>query len=116
MMPHEQQVYQDWLTRSRPLLEAKQWSEAMRDVPRLVDLEPAIPRPLARPLAESTVALVTSAGITQPDQAPMDGENIEGDYTIRLLDIGTPSLGAANLAHALRCHRRAARHQRGLSH
>src|SRR5713226_4699753 len=90
MTPQEQQIYQDWLTRRRPLLEAKQWSEAMRDVPHLVDLEPAIPRPLARPLTESTIALVTSAGITQPGQPPMDGENIEGDYTIRLLDTDTP--------------------------
>ncbi len=90
MTPQEQQVYQAWLTRSRPLLEAKQWSEAMRDVPRLLDLEPAAPQPLARPLSKSTVALVTSAGITQPGQPPVDGENIEGDYTIRLLDIDTP--------------------------
>jgi D-proline reductase (dithiol) PrdB len=91
MTHQEQQLYQDWLTLRRPLLEAKQWGEAMRDVPRLLDLEPAVPRPLAGPLAESTVALVTSAGITQPGQPPVDGENIEGDYTIRLLDIDTPA-------------------------
>ncbi|MDQ6674220.1 MAG: glycine/betaine/sarcosine/D-proline family reductase selenoprotein B [Chloroflexota bacterium] len=90
MTPQEQQMYQDWLSLRRPLLEAKQWSEAMRDVPRLLDLAPAEPRPLARPLNECTVALVTSAGITQSGQAPMDGENIEGDYTIRLLDSDTP--------------------------
>jgi D-proline reductase (dithiol) PrdB len=36
------------------------------------------------------VALVTSAGITQEGQPPMDGANIEGDYTIRELDIDTP--------------------------
>ena len=47
-------------------------------------------RPLARPLRESSVALVTSAGLTQAGQPPMDGENIEGDYTLRLLDIDTP--------------------------
>ena len=90
MTSQEHQLYQDWLTLRRPLLEAKQWTEAMRDVPRLVGLEPAVPRPLARPLSESSVALVTSAGITQAGQPPMDGENIEGDYTIRLLDIDTP--------------------------
>jgi D-proline reductase (dithiol) PrdB len=90
MTPQEQQLYQDWLTRRRPLLEAKQWTEAMRDVPRLEGLEPAVPRPLLRPLSESSLALVTSAGITQPGQPPIDGENIEGDYTIRLLDIDTP--------------------------
>jgi D-proline reductase (dithiol) PrdB len=73
------------------LLEAKQWTEAMRDVPRLTDLQPAVPQPLSRPLDETTVALVTSAGISQPGQPPMDGPNIEGDYTIRLLDICTPT-------------------------
>ncbi len=90
MTAPEQQIYRDWLTLRRPLLEAKQWTEALRDVPRLLGLEPAVPRPLAKPLSESTVALVTSAAITQPGQPPMDGENIEGDYTIRLLDIDTP--------------------------
>jgi hypothetical protein len=90
MTPQERQIYQDWLTLRRPLLDAKQWSEALRDVPRLLDLEPAVPRPLARPLSESTVALVTSAAVTQLGQPPMDGDNIEGDYTVRLLDIDTP--------------------------
>ena len=62
----------------------------MRDVPRLTDPQPAVPQPLSRPLDKTTVALVTSAGISQPGQPPMDGPNIEGDYTIRLLDIDTP--------------------------
>ncbi|MDQ6673718.1 MAG: glycine/betaine/sarcosine/D-proline family reductase selenoprotein B [Chloroflexota bacterium] len=92
MTSQEHKLYQDWLALRRPLLEAKQWTEAMRDVPRLVGLEPAVPRPLARPLGESSIALVTSAGITQAGQPPMDGENIEGDYTLRLLDIDTPVL------------------------
>jgi D-proline reductase (dithiol) PrdB len=89
--PRERQLYQDWFDRRRPLLEAKQWTEAMRDVPRLLDLEPAVPGPLSKPLKESTIALVTSAAITQPGQPPMDGPNIEGDYTIRLLDTDTPT-------------------------
>lgn len=90
MTDAERQAYDDWLQRRRPLLEAKQWAEAMQDVPRLTNLEPTAPRPLGRPLAEATVALITSAGISQTDQPPMDGPNIEGDYTIRLLDIDTP--------------------------
>jgi D-proline reductase (dithiol) PrdB len=87
----ELELYDDWLARRRPSLQAKQWTEAMRDVPRLRDLQPALPHPLRQPLDETTVALVTSAGITQPGQPPMDGPNIEGDYTIRLLDIDTPT-------------------------
>jgi hypothetical protein len=38
----ELELYNDWLARPRLLLEAKQWTEAMRDVPRLTDLQPAI--------------------------------------------------------------------------
>jgi D-proline reductase (dithiol) PrdB len=87
----EQRTYHEWFQRSRPLLEAKQWTEALRDVPRLMDLEPAVPRPLRAPLSQSMVALVTSAGISQADQPPFDGRHIEGDYTIRELDIETPT-------------------------
>jgi D-proline reductase (dithiol) PrdB len=87
----EQQTYDEWFQRRRALLEAKQWTEALRDVPRLTDLQPAAPRALAVPLSQATVALVTSAGITQDGQAPMDGANVEGDYTIRELDIETPA-------------------------
>jgi len=90
MTDEEQRSYDDWLERRRPLLEAKQWADAMQDVPRLTRLEPSIPRPLGRPLAEATVALITSAGISQTGQPPMDGANIEGDYSIRLLDVDTP--------------------------
>jgi hypothetical protein len=44
MTPEERQMYEDWLSRRRPLLEAKQWTDALRDVPRLLDLEPSAPR------------------------------------------------------------------------
>jgi D-proline reductase (dithiol) PrdB len=89
--PEERQLYQEWFARRRPLLEAKQWTEALRDVPRLLDLQPAVPRPLHKPLNEATIALVTSAGMTQSGQQPMDGANIEGDYSIRLLDVDRPT-------------------------
>src|SRR5919112_1716362 len=72
MTVDEQRTYDDWLRRARPLLEAGQWGEAMRDVPRLT-LEPAVPRQLAKPLADATIALVTSAALSMPDQPPMDG-------------------------------------------
>ena len=91
MTPDERQLYQDWLDRRRPLLEAKRFGEAMQDVPRLHDLAPAVPHPLSKPLGDASIALVTSAAITQPGQPPMDGPNIEGDYTIRLLDVDTPT-------------------------
>ena len=48
MTDEEQRVYDGWLLRRRALLDAKQWGEAMQDVPRLTGLEPGIPRPLSR--------------------------------------------------------------------
>jgi D-proline reductase (dithiol) PrdB len=90
LTPDEQATYDEWFQRRRALLEAKQWTEALRDVPRLTDLQPAAPRPLSVALSHARVALVTSAGITQDGQPPMDGANIEGDYTIRELDIDAP--------------------------
>jgi D-proline reductase (dithiol) PrdB len=84
--PEEQRSYDEWFRRAKPLLDAKNWGEAMKGVPQ-VTLDPAQPRPLARPLSETTIALVTSAGLSMSAQPPMDGPNIEGDYTIRLLDV-----------------------------
>ena len=92
MTPEERLTYATWLERARPLLEAGQWGEALKDAPRL-QLEPARPRPLPKPLNEATVALVTSAGLSAPGQPPMDGPNIEGDYTVRVIDIEQPTSG-----------------------
>jgi D-proline reductase (dithiol) PrdB len=81
--------YAEWLARARPLLDERKWGEALKDAPTL-DLEPAQPRPLSIPLRQATVALVSSAGISGPGQAPMDGPNPEGDYSIRVLDVNAP--------------------------
>ena len=90
MTVDEEAMYDEWFQRRRVLLEAKQWTEALRDVPRLTDLQPSAPRALSLPLSDASVALVTSAGIAQGEQQAMDGANIEGDYTIRELDIDSP--------------------------
>jgi len=94
MTPDERRQYAEWLERARPSLEAKQWAEGMKGVPTL-ELEPARPRPLGKPLAQATVALVTSAALTAPGQPPMDGPHIEGDYSIRVLDIDVPTQSLA---------------------
>jgi D-proline reductase (dithiol) PrdB len=86
MTPEEQASYDGWFQAARPLLEAKNWGEAMKSVPQL-QFKPAQPRRLGKPLHEATIALVSSAGLSMADQLPMDGPNIEGDYTIRLLDV-----------------------------
>jgi D-proline reductase (dithiol) PrdB len=82
--PDEQRAYDEWFQRAKPFLDARQWGEAMKGVPTL-KLEPARPRPLTKPLDESMVAIVSSAGFSAPGQPPMDGPHIEGDYTIRLI-------------------------------
>ncbi|MCC7106999.1 MAG: hypothetical protein IT307_17850, partial [Chloroflexi bacterium] len=92
MTPEEQRAYDEWLERARPFLEEKRWTEAMKDVPTL-HVEPARPRPLSKPLDQCRVALVTSGGISAPGQPPMDGPNIEGDYTIRAIDRDEPMEG-----------------------
>jgi len=61
----ERQTYDEWFQRRRALLEAQQWTEALRDVPRLTDRQPAAPCALPVTLSQATVALVTSAGITR---------------------------------------------------
>ncbi len=93
MTPEEQRAYDEWYASVRARVEAGDVRGALQDVPRIAGLEPAAPRPLRRPLSESTVALVTSAGMSAPGQPPMDGLNFEGDYTIRVLDIDQPSAG-----------------------
>jgi len=90
MSPEERQRYSEWYARAAPLLEQKKWGEALRDAPTL-DLEPAQPYQLSMPLRQTTVALVSSAGISGPGQPPMDGQHPEGDYSIRVLDVNAPT-------------------------
>ena len=85
MTDDERRAYDAWFEGARPFLEAGEWAAGMKGVPQLA-LEPAVPRPLAKPLSEATIAIVTSAALSMPDQPPMDGPNVEGDYTIRVLD------------------------------
>src|SRR5713226_5996711 len=82
----EKQTYDTWFAQARPLLEAGNFGEGLKEVPRL-ELEPALPLPLSKPLSQARLALISSAGLSQPGQPPMDSANVEGDYTIRLLDI-----------------------------
>ena len=98
MTPDEQRAYDAWLTQARPLLDAGQWTDALKSVPRLEGLAPAPPRPLRVPLSDATIALVTSAGLSGPGQPPMDGGSVEGDYTIRVLDVDTPA-GEITISH-----------------
>ena len=46
--------------------------------------------PVSKPLAASTIALVTTAGIHQRDQAPYDMHDPDGDPSYRELDLTRP--------------------------
>jgi len=46
--------------------------------------------PLVKPLAASTVALVTTAGVHHRDQPPYDVHDRDGDPSFRELDLGRP--------------------------
>jgi D-proline reductase (dithiol) PrdB len=48
-------------------------------------IDPVPWTPLARPLAEATVALVSSAGLVLPEQEPFDGALRGGDPSVRFL-------------------------------
>lgn len=46
--------------------------------------------PVRKPLKESRVALVTTAGVHQRDQKPFDMDDPDGDPTFRVIDVSTP--------------------------
>lgn len=51
-------------------------------------IDPVPWQPLRKPLAESRVALVTSAGLVEPDQEPFDASIRGGDHSYRVLSRG----------------------------
>jgi D-proline reductase (dithiol) PrdB len=51
-------------------------------------IDPVPWTPLRKPLAECTVALVSTAGLVPPDQAPFDDGVKGGDASFRILDSG----------------------------
>jgi D-proline reductase (dithiol) PrdB len=46
--------------------------------------------PVKKPLAASTIALVTTAGVHHRDQAPYDMHDRDGDPSLRVLDLERP--------------------------
>ena len=77
--------YREWIARARPLLEAELWKEAFAGYPSVVN-DAAPFTPLRRPLADCTIAPVTSGGLYLPaGQDPFDEPNPEGDLSHRAL-------------------------------
>lgn len=77
--------YDTWWVEARPLIAQHEFGKAFKSYPW-----PAFHdtpwTPLARPLAESTVAVVTTAGLYRPGVDPaFDSDALEGDWGFRAL-------------------------------
>ncbi len=98
--------YPRWLAEARPLLEAADLKGAFKTYP--FPTNPASPwTPLAKPLAQCRVAILTTAGLyVAGDQPPFRVTDIEGDWTLRELRNDQPLEGLA-IAHDHFDHARA---------
>lgn len=90
--------YGPWLAEARPLIEAHQYAQAFKSYPW-----PAFASspwaPVRKPLRESRLAVVTTAGVYRPGvDAPFDGESPEGDWSFRALprDVDLKALAIAH--------------------
>ena len=82
-----QDRYPAWLERARPALEAKDWTSAFKGYPGLRFATAPWCTP-GKPLAESKIALLSTAGVyVAGDQPPFDAENIEGDWRLREIPV-----------------------------
>lgn len=94
--------YESWLEENRPLLEAAKWKEAFEGYPWVKNSESPF-EPLDKPLSESKVALVSSAGLYLPGQERFTDEQITGDATFREIprdaDLSTTSIAHAHYDH-----------------
>lgn len=84
-------AYPQWLEQTRPLLEAADWKAAFKTYPFVVN-DDAPWTPLAKPLAQCRVAMLTTAGLYVPgEQPPFRAADIEGDWTFRELPDDVPA-------------------------
>ncbi|MBI4611964.1 MAG: hypothetical protein HY726_23485 [Candidatus Rokubacteria bacterium] len=80
--------YGPWLSEARPLLEAHQYAQAFKTYPWPTFVSSPW-APVRKPLSESRLAVVTTAGLYRPGiDAPFDGQNPEGDWSFRALPRG----------------------------
>ena len=93
----EQRAYAEWFEANRELLEQSRWKEAFANYPQFTfGLSPWTP--VTKPIAESTVALISSSGLYLAGQPPYDAADIQGDSTYRVIPRDASLAGAA-LAH-----------------
>ncbi len=88
-------AYRTWLEAARPQLDQHAWSAAFanEECPypyTRLRLDPVPLVPLNRPLSQTRIVLVDSAGVHCDDQPRFHAEDIEGDASYRLLPTTTP--------------------------
>ena len=102
-----QSAYPAWLDAARPLLEAKDWGAAFKAGYPFPTNEESPWAPLAKPLAQCRVAILTTAGLyVAGEQPPFRAADIEGDWTLRELRDDQP-LDKLAIAHDHYDHARA---------
>ncbi len=88
-------AYRAWLEATRPQLEQRAWSAAFasEEYPypyTRLRLDPVPLVPLNRPLSQTRIVLVDSAGVYRNDQPRFHAEDVEGDASYRLVPTTTP--------------------------
>ncbi len=97
-LPEYRAQYAVWWEAARPFLERHEYPAAFKAYPR-----PALKgtpwTPVRTPLAESRLALVTTAGLYRPGaDEPFRGEAPDGDATCRAIPLGT-DIATLAIAH-----------------
>lgn len=94
--------YATWWPAARPLIAQHQYGPAFKTYP-WPTFGDAPWTPLAKPVAQSTAAVVTTGGLYRPGVDPaFDGEALEGDWGVRALprDVDLSRLAIAHLHFA----------------
>lgn len=105
-IPAFRERYPAWLEAARPFLDVKDWTAAFKGYPYPIHDE-APWTPLAKPLAQCRLAVLTTAGLyVAGEQPPFNAEDIEGDWTLRELPDDV-ALDALDIAHTHYDHTRA---------
>jgi D-proline reductase (dithiol) PrdB len=98
-MQELERQYRDWLVSAKPLLEAHDYPTAFKSYP-FVRNEQAPWTPVAKPLPDSLVALVSTGGFyVHGEQEPFDAADIEGDISYRTFSRTLPP-SRLGIAHA----------------
>ncbi|WP_176213162.1 glycine/sarcosine/betaine reductase selenoprotein B family protein [Sulfobacillus thermosulfidooxidans] len=81
--------YEQWKQSRYPSLLEKDWKTAFSDYPWISFFDSPFVA-LSKPLNQSRIALISSAGVSLTTQPPYDAEDPFGDHSFRGIDTKTP--------------------------